>query len=522
MSALYKNIVTAKTGLAVPEYKSGRAAHSKYDPQREAETFGQETGGASFAVILGIAGGFHIDSFLKRNPDCKIIAVEKSAQDIAWLKENVPLVKELSKKRDVIFCAADFSSDTTPTAASDALEQVLLQNYFPAHYGAISILPLRSWLQEIQDDYEKILERIKSALKKISADYSTQAHFGRLWTKNIFCNLSVLNKIQKSGQDKASLAPNVLQKTAAIIAAGPSLDQSVKAIQEARDNYFVIATDTALKAFGRRGIKVDAVVSLDAQYLSAEHFNGANSKDTIFVLDLAANPSIAKNAQSKNARIVFFDSGHPLVSFASRYCKRPFAKLRSGGGTVAICAADFARQCGFAKIKIFGADFGYSKGKPYTKGTYLDDLYMAAQTRPQNAESLFTKLMFRTELNKNQRGFLQSPTLLRYQTTMEEFLGDYEWKDSVYEWKACDLSQKPQNAPLFEANGLDFASLKKDLDALVRDLDKAERLEPQESLILPEMAYWRQKMDKNGQNKISIKELKKLALNNILLYNKSL
>ena len=515
MNGLYKDFTQAKDGHIIPIYNSGKAAHSKYAPQREAETFGQEASGASFAVILGIAGGYHIESFLKRNPVCKIIAVEKSAQDIESLKKDIPLVNELCQKRGVIFCAAD-------STASESLEQCLIQNYFPAHYGAISILPLRSWLQEIQDDYEKILERIKNALKEISADYSTQAHFGRLWTKNIFCNLSVLNKIQQSGQGATSLSPNDLQKTAAIIAAGPSLDQSVKTIQEARDNYFVITTDTALKAFGRRGIKVDAVVSLDAQYLSAEHFNGAACKDAIFVLDLASNPSIAKKAQSKNARIVFYDSGHPLVSFASRYCKRPFVKLRSGGGTVAICAADFARRCGFSKIKIFGADFGYSNGKPYTKGTYLDDLYMSGQTRPRNAETLFTKLMFRTELNKNERGFLQSPTLLRYQTTMEDFLGDYEWKGNVYEWKACGLSQKSQNAPLFEANGLDFDSLKKDLAALAQDLDKAERLEPQESLILPEMAYWRQKMDKNGQNKISIKELKKLALNNILLYNKSL
>lgn len=515
MSALYKNVVTAKTGLAVPEYNSGRAAHSKYDPQREAQTFGQETADASFAAIIGVAGGYHIKSFLNKNPACKIIAIEKSAGDIEWLKENIPLVNELCQNPNVIFCAADGSNA--------CLEKTLMQNYFPAHYGAINILSLRSWVQEDQAAFDNILERTKAALKEISADYSTQAHFGRLWTKNIFCNLSVLKKIQESGQNEFKLSPSDLQKTAAIIAAGPSLDESFKAIQENRDDYFVIATDTALKAFDRRGVKADAVVSIDAQYLSAQHFIGAASKETIFVLDLAANPSIAKKARRIGARILFTDSGHPLLSFISRHCARPFVRLQAGGGTVAICAADFAKQCGFAKIKIFGADFGYSKGKPYAKGTYLDDLYMAGQTRARNAETLFAKLMFRTELNKNRRGFLQSPTLLRYQTTMEEFLGDYEWRDNVYEWKSAGLPQKaPQSGAAFGANGLDFEALKKEFLDLVQKIESAEGLVPQESLILPEMAYWRQKKDKNGQNKISIKELKKLALNNILLYNKSL
>ena len=512
MTCLYKEVVESKNGLEIPVYNSGRAAHSKYDPRREAEAFGQEASG-SFAVILGIAGGFHIESLLKRNPGCKIIAVEKSAADLEWLKKNIPLATELEKNPGVIFCAADSSSP-------HALENILIQNYFPAHYGAINILPLRSWLQENQDGCDKIVERIKSALKEISADYSTQAHFGRLWAKNIFCNLSVLKKIQESGQKPFSLSESDLQKTAAIIAAGPSLDESAKAIQESREKYFVIATDTALKVFGRRKIKVDAVVSLDAQCLSAEHFNGAVCGDAIFALDLAANPSIAKYAQRKNAKILFYNSGHPLASFASGFCKAPFARLESGGGTVAICAADFAMQCGFAKIKIFGADFGYSNGKPYAKGTYLDDLYMAGQTRIHNAESLFTKLMFRTELNKNQRGFLQSPTLLRYQSTMEEFLGGYNWHDNVYEWQGKNVPQKAQN--FFEANSLDFAALKKEIEACAQALDSEDAFTPQECLLLPEMAYWRQKMDKNGQNKISTKEIKKLALNKILLYNKLL
>ncbi|MBO7122044.1 MAG: motility associated factor glycosyltransferase family protein [Treponema sp.] len=507
MSALYKETIESKNGLTVPIYASGRAAHSKYDPEREAQAFGQETSESSFAVIIGAAGGYHIKSLLDKNPSCALVIIEKTQEDLDFLLKNVPCIAELSKKTSITFCAAENDGQ---------IGRTLAQKYFPAHYGAISILSLRSWVQEAPEDFEKILSRAKGALNQISADYSTQAHFGRLWTKNIFCNLKTLKKIQKGGQGGVELCEADLKKTAAIIAAGPSLDQSVNEIVKNRDKYFVIATDTALKAFGRRKIKVDAAVSIDAQYLSAEHFNAASCEDAIIVLDLAANPSIANYALSKKAKIVFTGSGHPLISFASCFCKSPFINLSSGGGTVAICAADFAKKCGFEKIKIFGADFGYSQGKPYTKGTYLDDLYQAGQNKSRNAETAFVRLMFRTELNKNARGFSQSPTLLRYQETMEAFLDKWEWKDKIYHWANPAAAQ---NAA-FKANEFDFSAFKAALKSLAEKLEKTDDFIPEESLILPEMAYWRAQADKKGSKKISIKEIKKLALKSILLYNK--
>jgi hypothetical protein len=507
MSAVYKETAVAKTGLKVPVYASGKAAQSKYDPEREALSFGLETDGAAFAVIIGVAGGYQIKSFLNKNPGCKILAIENTAEDLDFLKKNIPCVSGLYQNKSVIFRAAE---------EEGGIESALLQNYFPAHHGALTILSLRSWVQETQDGHHKIAQRIQSALQEISADYSTQAHFGRLWTKNIFCNLMALKKMQESEQKEIQFDKSILRKTAAVIAAGPSLDKSACEILNNREKYFVIATDTALKIFSRRKIKVDAVVSIDAQHLSAEHFNGANVKDAIFVLDLAGNPSIAKFALQKKARALFTDSGHPLVSFAGSFCKRSFLKLNSGGGTVAVCAVDFARKIGFKKIKIFGADFGYSQGKAYAKGSYLDDLHGARQDKTQNAETSFCRLMFRTELEKNARGFLQSPTLRRYQKSMETLLGDWKWKDFIYEWE-------DKTSPEIEAsfcNGMDFPALSKAIEGVAQKIEQEEDLTANEALILPEMAYWRKKLENLGQNKISTKEIKKLALKSIILYNK--
>ena len=140
MSGLYKEVVESKNGLKFPIYASGRASHSKYDPEREAQAFGQEASGG-FAVIIGAAGGYHIKSLLDKNPSCALVVIEKTQEDLDFLLKNIPCIEELSKNSNITFCAADVEGK---------IESVLSQKFFPAHHGAISILSLRSWVQEAQ------------------------------------------------------------------------------------------------------------------------------------------------------------------------------------------------------------------------------------------------------------------------------------------------------------------------------------------------------------------------------------
>lgn len=504
----YKEIIQAKNGQAVPVFNSGRAAHSKYDPAREAQNFLAGEDAPMIAAIAGVAGGWHIQALANKNPKSKIIAIEKSAADLEYLRKNIPCVEKLCKNERIIFCAAD---------APGQIEGALLDNYLPALDGDLKIAALRPWADEAGSCYDKIIERIKAALKKIGADYSVQARFGLLWQKNIFCNLKTLQKIQSSG-GRGPIAVDTT-KTAAIVAAGPTLDKTVETIKAAREKYFVIATDTGYKILSRRNIKVDAVVSIDAQWLSAEHFDAPLCKDTIFVLDLAANPSIARFAFERGAKIIFTSSGHPLISYAGNFCKEPFARLSSGGGTVTIAAADFAKSCGFEKMRIFGADFGYSDAKPYARGSYLDDLYRSDESRVQNSETAFVRLMFRTPLKKNAAGFLQNDILLGYQNTMEEFLRDGTFKRENFLYD-CQFEPGPDSAKrrkaVLASNEFDFASFKRKLASAAAELENSDGLSPQTALILPCMAFYKTKL---GQNKNSTKEAKKLALNRILLYN---
>ena len=86
---LYKEISRAKNGSEIPLFASGKAAHSKYDPEREALSFLPEADGLLFAIVFGVGGGYHIESLLQKNPDCKIIAVEESAEDFSTICDRI-------------------------------------------------------------------------------------------------------------------------------------------------------------------------------------------------------------------------------------------------------------------------------------------------------------------------------------------------------------------------------------------------------------------------------------------------
>ncbi len=521
----YKEITAAKNSQKIPTFASGKAAHSKYDPERDSKNFGAESSGAKFAVILGIAGGYHIKSFLERNPKCEILCVEKSRDDYDFLKSEIPCVKEISSREN-------FS-----VAFPENLQEEIFKNYFPAVHGDLSILTMRAWADEDKIFYEKISREIAEALKKISADFSVQSHFGALWQKNIFCNLKTLQKMQDDFRhENAPLHMKIdtkkidTKKIAAIIAAGPSLDESAEKIKNAREKYFVIATDTSFKALMRIGIVPDAAVSIDAQSLSANHFIGEKSRETIFVLSLDSDASIANALYENSSKIIFCASHHPLASLAAQFCENPFPLLESGSGTVTIAAADFAKKCGFEKMQVFGADFAYSRGKPYARGTYLDEIYRADENKIESAEKKFSKLMFRTPLEKFSLGKIpaaKNQVLDSYKKTFVEWLsrnaGFFECENFIWSanLKKNSFFQGQSFSPNFNSQSFKenlSRGIENEIEKMNSGESKIDTDSPFAKIALPYLAFLRKR---NSKTFCATDDFL-LALNKLLWYNKNL
>lgn len=408
MSSVYTNLCSSKTNLLVP-LKDGLSVCSKYDPVKEAEMFSSQfSNDTLFFVIPGLCGGYHVKKLLEQNENRKIIVVEQSREDFKFLNQ-IDCCKELSKDPRVIFCPAENLFNT------------IINTYLPGVYSNLQFACLRGWENAFSDFLKVIRQTVDLALDSVRADYSVQARFGKIWQKNIFENLKLADGCKS--QALFDELKKYTKKTAAIIAAGPSLDESISQLIQKREDYFIISTDTAYSTLLKSNITPDAVLSLDAQMISHAHFLHEKKlfSNTVFIMDLCSSPAISRKLIANGNKILFFESGHPLCILASRACSNSFIHLNAGAGTVTIACADLAAKLGFTKTQYFGADFAFLNGKPYAKGTYLETLYNKDSNCINSSEKTYLSLMYRRQLiKKNNR--LTTEVLENYRKSFEYFL----------------------------------------------------------------------------------------------------
>ena len=504
-NSIYVKIEEAKNGTKIPVFASGRTMESRYNPERDAENLCNNTKDGNFFVILGVGSGLFLKMLSEKYPEAVILAVEISSNDFDFLNQ-LESIKELRTKKNIIFCTAQ---DIT---------QVLMNKYLPAKYGNLQIIEQRGWVNEIPEEAKIIKDSISKTLGIISADYSVQAHFGKIWVHNILENSKLIPDTDSFEEKLKKIEQSVKKnKTAVIIAAGPTLDSYISELQakQQKDEIYLIATDTAWQSLIKRGIKADAVVSIDGQSVSYNHFlfnhYDKNQDNTpLFFFDLCSNSSAVRNIIKKGFPLIFFCSGHPLSLALKNFSGDAIPAFFSGAGTVTITAADIAYKAGFQKIKIYGADFSYSAGKAYTKGTYLDALYYSDAVKTSAAEKLWCRLLYRTELSDCHNGHFSSPVLEAYRQSMEAyFLNNgikYNRDNFIYE--AFVSGDSRNHIFKYSPESINYK-------AFIKELSASEPSEI-EFILLPLIAHFRQKSDFQHY---SYSDLLNLAFSTIVSYN---
>ncbi|MBO7637795.1 MAG: DUF115 domain-containing protein, partial [Treponema sp.] len=376
---IYSENILSKTGEKIPLFTDKKPMHSKYNPHAERIS---ENAREGFYLIGGIGGSYHLESLLNQlGGESFVLAVEADRESLDFSLGSGVTTKVKNDER-IQFCTLD------------ELPYLLKQLYLPVLYSSFYFLAQRSWEDHAGNAAESIKKAVEDTLPSISADYSVQAHFGKQWQGNIIKNLSRVTDCP------APFIPS--GKTACVIAAGPSLDRSIGKLKEELDSCVVFCTDTACQILRKHSVEPDYIVSIDCQKLSLEHFmqpaSSTGGKKATVILDLGSSPDIAKFVESQGHKVYFTSSLHPLSKMASEEFNLPL--VRNGSGTVAIAACDIARLCGAKKIRLYGADFSYSGGKAYARGTYLDSIYGRESGRTCSSETFFNSLMFRTELRE--------------------------------------------------------------------------------------------------------------------------
>ena len=170
--------------------------HSKYNPVQEGMTFaGQVKEYSGFIVVLGIGGGYHIKSISERFPEAHILAIENSADDLNFLK-NIQCIQDLQKNKKITFAACEEKSE---------ISRLLTSLYIPAFHGNLTICVHRAWAEHLPEKTKLLTKYIQQILSEISADYSVQAHFGKIWQHNIMQNLYFFSEYSKKHSEELSI-----------------------------------------------------------------------------------------------------------------------------------------------------------------------------------------------------------------------------------------------------------------------------------------------------------------------------
>ena len=419
-STAYSGVRNAKTGEAIPVFNSGQALHSLYNPVKEAERL--FTGSCGFALFCGIGAGVHIKIFLEKMPQAHCALTEA---DYPALKSLLSLIDY----RDIL---TDRRVQLLPPFTDEAFSAALARSYLPALHGSFECRILRTWNDYFTEQTTRLPRLIEETLERIKADFSVQAHFGKVWMRNIFHNLYLAGAIQPQRP-----CPDT-RTTALILGAGPSLEHGIQALMKNRRCYSVFCTDTALPALTARRITPEFFIAIDPQHISYLHTIGALPRETIGIFDLSTQSAIVRRFYENGNKFFFTAGGHPLAQTAALFS--PFPYLHTASGTVGVAAYHAAQSLGFKEPECYGMDFAYTNGAAYARGTYLSALYANAADRLSPQEYAFVRLMFRTEIHteRNERGYTYRTDLLdSYRCAFESE------KNTAVRWRAEDFKRFP-------------------------------------------------------------------------------
>ncbi|MGF7107623.1 DUF115 domain-containing protein [Treponema pedis] len=262
------------------------------------------------------------------------------------------------------------------------------------------------------DFYKTVEDFTSEYISRFWINKLTLIQFGRNYARNVFKNYI---EILKNKDRIKKLKPNGIFKPILTVGAGPSLDGSIKFIEENKNNLFILAVDAAAARLLPK-IKPDAIIVLESQYWIQKAFIGlANSKIPI-IADLTSNPYAV---QTLKGIFTFFFTEYTSSSFFDKLAeKKLLPPLIEPMGSVGLSALSIAKILASPGIPIFhtGLDFSWGTGFTHSKISYQVNETFSSCTRlkPLYSLSSITGEKIERVTGKNGKKVLTSPNLKNY------------------------------------------------------------------------------------------------------------
>jgi len=376
------SVFEAKNGEITASYKE-LLVHSRYNPSGEAEKLlnTDSVREAESVVFCGAGLGYAPQAAAKMYASKNLILIEPDPLCLLHAFSLFDWTRILQVPSCIFLLQAD-------------LQTVLA---VLEHYGlqSAAIIAPKAATERSRDYFSALQELIIRNKNKQYINERTSEKFGALWISNICKNL--VPSSQLNGIDRyKNGAPDI---PFCILAAGPSLEDTLPFLAEIKKRAVLICTDTALRSCLHAGVEPHFILLADPQYWNARHITDLRSPSSILITESAAYPSVFRFTCRE---ILLCASAFPLGRYIERFTEKK--ETLATGGSVASWAWDFARFCGAKTVYTAGLDLSYPANKTHARGSTFEENVHFNATRlcgseSRNTDSVYGNPAYRTGKN---------------------------------------------------------------------------------------------------------------------------
>lgn len=332
------------------------SVHSRRDPHRDAERLLQpvDADRVSTLFVVGLGLGYVLDALERRGWTGTVVAFEPVPAIAYACLQRRDWRDWLATGRLLILTGPDFEGldRVVPSLSPDREEPAAIVNPVVARLHGSAV--------------DAALHRAARAWFGARANQDARRRNGGRYLLNTLRNAPRL----AAAAPVEVLADRFAGVPAVVVAAGPSLDDNVRAIAAYRDRGVVIAVDTALRPLLEQGIAPDLVVAVDPGEVNARHLVDLPPCPNVYcVSEGSVDPEALRTFDE---RLFIFRVGdhHPWPWLRERGvdcdCLRAW-------GSVLTTAFDLALRMGCDPIVFAGADLAFPDERPYARGTTFEE-----------------------------------------------------------------------------------------------------------------------------------------------------
>lgn len=336
---------------------NGYLLHSKYNPQREAESFVKNEINKQYVnVIFGFGRGY-IANVLEKE--------EIGRDKILFIEPITEFEKYDTKQYDIIF--------------GDDLENIrtIIEEKLRFFSRKINVICSPNYDKIFPLFYKDILKTVKD-IQNLNIVYNnTVRDLSVIWQEN-----SIRNMLYTYKCESLNILKNYYSCPVIVASGGPSLTKQLPTIGNIRKNVILIASGSTINTLMAHNIEPDYIITIDGSELNySEHYKDLKVQSSELMFASTSHYDIQRNF--KNIKFAFLDTretkykDHLYKSFGIDI------PIVFGGGSVANYALSIARFISTGPIALIGQDLAYTEGKTHAKGNKnrkeADTLYLLKQ-----------------------------------------------------------------------------------------------------------------------------------------------